>query len=125
MATSRIQVTEGSGKSVATHSFTEDAVTKEAQRIAQFAGTTSTLSNVAGSASSVTLKAANTGRIRLTIYNDSTSALYIKEGATASTSSFTWKLAPCDTLIIDDYSGVVDGIWDSATGNARVTEVTV
>jgi hypothetical protein len=33
MATSRIQVTEGSGKNVATHSFSEDAVTKEVQRV--------------------------------------------------------------------------------------------
>lgn len=33
MATSKISVTEGSGKNVATNSFSEDAVTKEAQRI--------------------------------------------------------------------------------------------
>jgi hypothetical protein len=32
MATSKIQVTEGSGKNIATNSFTEDAVTKEIQR---------------------------------------------------------------------------------------------
>lgn len=34
MATSSISVTQGSGKNVATHSLTEDAVTKEIQRIA-------------------------------------------------------------------------------------------
>jgi hypothetical protein len=34
MATSKISATEGSGKNVATHSFTEDAITKEIQRIA-------------------------------------------------------------------------------------------
>lgn len=34
MATSRIQVTEGSGKNIATHNFTEDSVTKEVQRVA-------------------------------------------------------------------------------------------
>lgn len=33
MATSRVQVTEGSGKNMATHSFTEDAVTKDVQRV--------------------------------------------------------------------------------------------
>lgn len=33
MATSRVQVTEGSGKSLATHSFSEDAVTKEISRV--------------------------------------------------------------------------------------------
>jgi hypothetical protein len=34
MATSRVQVTEGSGKSLATHSLSEDAVTKEISRVA-------------------------------------------------------------------------------------------
>lgn len=33
MPTSRIQVTEGSGKNIATHNFTEDTFTKELQRI--------------------------------------------------------------------------------------------
>jgi hypothetical protein len=33
MPTSRIQVTEGSGKNIATHSVSEDAVTKEIQRV--------------------------------------------------------------------------------------------
>jgi|GEM_PF-2004239 len=34
MATSKIQVTEGLGKNIATHSFSEDGVTKEIQRVA-------------------------------------------------------------------------------------------
>lgn len=33
MATSQVAVTEGSGKNIATHSISEDAVTKEVQRI--------------------------------------------------------------------------------------------
>lgn len=33
MATSRISATEGSGKNIATHSFSEDSVTKELQRV--------------------------------------------------------------------------------------------
>lgn len=86
-------------------------------------GTTATLANVASSASSVTLLASNTSRIRATIFNDSTAILYVKEGTTASTSSFTYKLGSSDTLIITDYNGRIDGIWDSATGNARVTEI--
>jgi hypothetical protein len=86
---------------------------------------TPSLANVAGSASSVTLLAANAARLGAYVFNDSASALYVKFGATASASSFTVKVAaggyyelphPC-------YTGLVDGIWDSATGNARVTEV--
>lgn len=86
-------------------------------------GTTGNTSTVSGSATSVTLKASNTSRIRLTVVNDSTATLYVKEGATATTSDYTWRLSSYDTLVIDDYTGIVDGIWDSATGNARVTEV--
>lgn len=87
---------------------------------------TPALANVAGSASSVTLLASNASRLQAMLFNDSAAALYIKFGATASTSSFTVKVAaggyfelphPC-------YTGVLDGIWDSATGNARITEVT-
>jgi hypothetical protein len=33
MATSKIQVSEGSGKNIATNSFSEDAVTKEITRV--------------------------------------------------------------------------------------------
>lgn len=86
-------------------------------------GATSTTSNVASSATVVTLKAANTSRVKLVIVHDDTaSTLYVKEGATASATDFTYKLTPGDTLIIDDYTGIVTGIWSAATGTARVTE---
>lgn len=82
------------------------------------------VSTVAASATSVTLAALNTNRVWLSIYNDSTAILYVKTGATASSSSYTVQMAggsyyefpqPC-------YTGVVDGIWASATGHARMTE---
>ena len=83
---------------------------------------TSTLANVSGSASSVQLAAANSSRIKLAIHNDSAAVLYVKEGTTASTTDYTYKLFQDDIVIIDDYTGQVDGIWSSATGAARVTE---
>jgi hypothetical protein len=84
-----------------------------------------TLTNVAGSASSVTLIASNASRRGAMVANDSAAALYIKYGATASISSFTVKVAAGGYFELPQpvYTGVVDGIWDSATGNARVTEV--
>lgn|SRR3990167_10811725 len=87
---------------------------------------TATLSNVSGSASSVTVLAANTSRKGVIIHNDSSAILYIKFGATASTSSFTYRLNPFATyeMRAPIYQGVIDGIWASATGNARVTELT-
>ncbi len=90
-----------------------------------FTGSTSaTVTQVASSASNVTLKAANTSRKSLTISNDSTSVLYVKLGATASATSYTYRLASYDILELPlpIYTGIVDGIWASANGNAYVTE---
>jgi hypothetical protein len=93
---------------------------------------TATLANVAGSASSVTLQASNANRKGLTIVNDSTAILYVKFGSTASATSYTYYLAGSAagvpaTLELPAgmvYTGIVTGIWASATGNARVTELT-
>lgn len=88
---------------------------------------TSTLSNVSGSASNVTLLASNGSRKGAMIYNDSSALLYVKFGTTASTTSFTVLMQagaffelPGPTI----YTGIIDGIWASATGAARVTEIT-
>lgn len=87
--------------------------------------TTATLSNVSGSASNVTLVAANTSRKGLIIFNDSTAILYIKLGATATTSSFSIRLTPYGTYEMNGaiYQGIIDGIWASANGSARITEL--
>lgn len=88
--------------------------------------TTATLSNVSASASSVTLLAQNSSRLGATLYNDSSSSCYVKLGSTASTTSFTHKMGSGDALVIKDpvYLGIITGIWDSATGTMRVTELT-
>lgn len=91
---------------------------------------TATLANVAGSATSVTLIAANSARIGATITNDSSALLYIKFGTTASTTSYTVVLAGAASApfsyyeVPAGYTGRIDGIWASATGNARTTEIT-
>lgn len=87
-------------------------------------GATATLANVAASASSVTVLASAAGRLRAWLYNDSTSAVYIKYGATASATSFTKRLLPGEYFTVEGYTGIVDAIWDSATGNMRTTELT-
>lgn len=86
---------------------------------------TATLSNVNASASSVTLLAANTARLGATIVNDSTVTLYVKFGATASTTSYTVKLlADAYYEVPFGYYGIIDGISASATGVIRITEIT-
>jgi hypothetical protein len=54
---------------------------------------TATLSNVASSATSVTVLATNTSRLGCSIQNDSTEVLYLKFGTTASSTSYTVKMA--------------------------------
>lgn len=86
---------------------------------------TATLTNVVGSATSVTLLPAANARTFAAVYNDSTAILYVKLGTTASATSFTVPLAASAYYEIPGgYTGRVDGVWVSATGNARVTELT-
>lgn len=93
---------------------------------APLAASTATLSSVSGSASTGTLVAANTSRKGLIIHNDSSAILYIAFAATATNSAFTIRLNPFDTYEMKTplYSGVISGIWASATGAARITELT-
>jgi hypothetical protein len=61
------------------------------------------------------------------IFNDSTAILYVKFGTTASTTSYTVKMLAGQYFEFPGpaiYTGRVDGIWDSATGAARITEDT-
>lgn len=87
---------------------------------------TSTLTSVAGNASSTSLLAANTARIGATLYNDSTSICYVRlEAAAASSSNFAVKMQPEAYYEVPfGYTGELRGIWASATGNMRVTELT-
>jgi len=77
-------------------------------------------------ATNATLLDANASRKGFGIFNDSTSTLYIKFGATASTTSFSVKMvagAYYELAGHGVYTGRIDGIWASdASGAARCTE---
>lgn len=85
----------------------------------------SSLSNVASSATSVQLLAANSARKHVTIYNDSIQPMRIKYGQTASSASYSYRIQPGGTWEMPPiiYTGRIDAIWDAADGNARVTEL--
>ncbi len=86
---------------------------------------TSVTSSVAGSATSVVLLPSNSSRLGATVYNDSSALLYVKLGATASTTDYTIKLFPLSYYEIPyGYTGEIDGIWSAAVGKARVDEFT-
>ncbi len=96
-----------------------------AQWVREKSSTVSAVTSVASSASNVTILALNAQRRGATICNDSTAVLYLKLGATASTTSFTVKmLADAYYEVPAQYTGIIDGIWASANGSARVTEIT-
>jgi hypothetical protein len=84
---------------------------------------TATLTPVASSASSVTLFSAVSLVNARAIFNDSTAVLYVKFGATASTSDYTVQIPAGGYYEFPQplYGGRVDGIWASANGNARLT----
>ena len=86
---------------------------------------TAAITRVATSNASASLLVANANRLGATIVNDSGHKLYIKFGATASTTSYTVLVPAAGYYEVPfDYTGAIDGILDSGTGNAQITELT-
>ena len=87
---------------------------------------TSSVTSVVSAAVSTSILASNANRRMAILFNDCDKAVYVKLGATASTTSFSYKLSPAQTLElpIPLYTGAIDAIWDAApTGSMRVTEI--
>ncbi len=87
---------------------------------------TSSVTSVVSAAVSTSILASNTNRRMAIMVNDTDKNAYVKLGATASTTSFSYKLTPGQTLElpIPVYTGAIDAIWDtSPTGSMRVTEI--
>lgn len=114
-----------------------DAPTPLADADGIFVQGTTTFENVSASSATVTsvgddtadtqLLAANANRIGWSVTNDSSAVMYLKFGTSASSTSFTARLAqnervgqgPLDGL----YTGQINAAWASnAGGNARITE---
>jgi len=93
-------------------------------QVSKFRGSTSVATCISGATTSLTLKASNTSRIKAVIVNNSTNNLYVKEGAAASSTNYTYLLGDGDAVIIDDYVGQIDGIWNGVNGSAQVSETT-
>lgn len=91
-------------------------------------GTADTTAGIAQSTSAQTLLVANLNRFSASIYNNSTANLYIRFALGAALTSGNWKyrLEPYDALTdIDEYAGIITGIWDaSGSGYASVGETT-
>jgi len=86
----------------------------------------SSVTSVVSAAVSTSILASNANRRMAIMVNDTDKNVYVKLGATASTTSFSYKLTPGQTLElpIPVYTGAIDAIWDtSPTGSMRVTEI--
>lgn len=84
-----------------------------------------TLSNASSSGTNATLLSANAARKGVIIFNDGGTNLFLKYGATASATSFTYKIAGFNTWEMPrpSYTGQIDGIADTANGTWRITEL--
>lgn len=85
---------------------------------------TPTVTRVVAATASTPLLAANAARRLATIFNESTSVLFVKFGATASATSYTVQVSAGGYYEVPGfYSGAIDGIWSAANGAAQITEV--
>jgi len=88
---------------------------------------TSSVTSVVSAAVSTSILASNANRRMAILVNDTDKTVYVKLGATASVTSYSYRLTPLQTLEIPFpiYTGAIDAIWDSSpTGSMRVTEIT-
>lgn len=90
-----------------------------------------TITSVNDAATSTTLLAANTSRKGVTIYNDSTSLLYLALADVTASATVYSAQVPAGVLYEMPlmqggvYTGIIKGIWASdASGAARITEFT-
>jgi hypothetical protein len=93
--------------------------------------TTATRTSVNGANTSTTILALNTNRQQAVFYNDSTAILYLDlSGGTASNSAYSVQIASQGYFELPAgrngtvYTGLITGIWASANGSVKVTEIT-
>jgi hypothetical protein len=88
--------------------------------------TTGTITSIAGAVASTQLLASNAARKGMYVFNDSTAVLYLAFAGSASTTAYTVQIPSngfFEMPVTPVYTGAMYGIWSSATGNARITEM--
>lgn len=100
------------------------------QPVQESTSSVATQTSVTSSASAVILLSPNPARLGATIYNESTQILYIllqldPQLTVISNTDYTVQVAPNTRYELPNwYVGYVSGIWASANGFARITEMT-
>lgn len=83
---------------------------------------TATVTSVAVGVTSTTLSVSNANKTKVIIFNES-GTLFVKYGATASSTSYTTRLTANTYHEVIGYHGVIDAIKASGTTNVLVTEL--
>lgn len=122
MADSSVPITAGSGTNISTRTNTAGEHIQDVQE--PVAATTNHTNVVAAAADTQLLAAAAGERIFASVYNDSSSDVYVKWATGASATSFAIKLAAGGYVEVPKamVKNAVHGFWVTATGNARVVE---
>jgi|GEM_PF-6619834 len=89
-------------------------------------GATAAVTSTADNAASVTVSASNANLLKRVFTNDSSARAYLKYGATATTTDYTFSLAQHESYEEITYTGVVDCVWasDPNDGGLRATAIT-
>ncbi len=101
-----------------------DVLTLPSVSLTTYASTS--ITSVTAAATSTSILASNASRRMAILVNDSDKIAYVKLGTTASSTSYSYRLTPLQTLelTIPVYTGAIDAIWESSpTGAMRVTEI--
>lgn len=121
----RSRLTDGTNLATVKAASTAPLVTDTALVVAQALPGTSTRTSTTASTTSTTLLSANTLRKGATITNESTATLYLGLGLNASTTNYSVQLPAAAYYEVPyGFVGPISGIWTSATGSARLTELT-
>lgn len=86
----------------------------------------STITSVVGANTTTQLLASNGNRTGAYFYNDSTAILYLAFATSASTTAYTLQIPAqgfFEMPVVPVYTGAIFGIWASAAGNVRITEL--
>ena len=83
---------------------------------------TATVTRVTVSTTVATLKAANAARLQLIVHNEA-GILFVKLGAAATATDYSFRLTANTILTVDEYTGIVTAIKSSGTSEAQVTEL--
>lgn len=93
--------------------------------VSEVTASTGTHTDVTSSGTTGTILAANALRKGATFFNESAAILYLNLGTAASTTKYTIQMGAGSYYEIPfDYQGIITGIWASANGFCRVTELT-